>query len=134
MSRRVAWVFAYVVFLLLELLVVYLDLPLRTTLMEIYLLLWFFAGLLFGRGVGRVASLVFYMLGALASGVVVYSLGYLYRFMVPPLYPKPIYGVPSPLDVPVYVAGFYVWWRIQCVAKRWGGELSCPRQRRISQS
>ncbi|MGC8973572.1 MAG: hypothetical protein ACP5KY_05125 [Thermoproteus sp.] len=124
-SRRALWVPAYLALLLLELLVIYLDLPLSLTLMEIYLLLWFFAGLLFGRGVGRLASLAFYIAGALAGGLVVYSLGYLYRFLVPPLYPKPIYGAPSPLDVPVYLAGFYVWWKVHCVARKWGAELPC---------
>jgi len=92
-----------------------------------------FGPLLYGRGVGRLASMFFFWAGAMASAVVVNLAGHVYRLVVPPLYPALPQASPSPLDVPIYLLGFYVLWRIHCLSSRWGGAVKCSDARRVEE-
>lgn len=85
--------------------------------------------LLYGKGLGRLASLVFFWAGAFAGGVVINVLGRIYRLVVPYAYDILPTALPSPFDIPMYLLGYLILWHIHCVAKRWGGSVECPRWR-----
>ncbi len=88
-----------------------------------------FGPLLYGNGVGRLASLAFFWLGAVTSAVVVNGLGRLYRMAVPPAYDVLPTALPSPYDAPLYLLDYIVLWQIHCISHRWGGEIRCPKWR-----
>jgi len=90
----------------------------------------FFGPLLYGRGLGgRLASMAFFWAGVLASAVVINAVGHFYRLAVPPAYPQLPQALPSPFDIPLYLLGFYILWRIHCLAARWDAAVRCETRR-----
>ena len=86
-----------------------------------------FGPLLYGRDLrGRIASMLFFWAGLVVSAVVVNAVGHLYRLAVPPAYPELPQALPSPFDIPVYMLGFYVLWRVHSISSRRGGAIPPP--------
>lgn len=72
-------------------------------------------------GWNRFKSLVFFILGLVASGVVLLFASPLWRAVVPHPFGIVTFGyvIPTPVDWPWYFVGYYIWERVHSLYRGW---------------